>query len=203
MHEETDPGDQDLYEPFWNPMTEIPDFSIASLSRRSVVAGMGALLFPARAGAQASEANWLPVAQQPKTSVSFNDRRGRKVDLSKFKGTPIILNVWASWCAPCLVELPGLDRLQQSLRRKLLIVPVSVDRTGMEAVELVYRKLRIRHLPAYVDSQSALSMALPLPAMPSTWLVNSAGNFIAVRRGPIRWDASEERRTMQRMLQIA
>ena len=66
--------------------------------------------------------------------ITFNDAAGNAIKLSSFKGKTVLLNLWATWCAPCREEMPSLDRLQQALgSEKFEVVALSLDRAGLEA----------------------------------------------------------------------
>src|SRR2546427_178999 len=68
--------------------------------------------------------------------LQFVDGTGKSISLSDFRGRPLLLNIWATWCLPCRKEMPSLDRLQAKFDpQKFLVLPLSIDRGGIPAVE--------------------------------------------------------------------
>src|SRR5215471_15696650 len=90
---------------------------------------------------------------EPAAAVRFEDDRGQPRSLADFRGKIVLLNVWATWCAPCLKEIPALDRLAAALNgAEFAVVTVSIDRKGIDAVRKVFAELGVRKLPIYIDS---------------------------------------------------
>jgi thiol-disulfide isomerase/thioredoxin len=114
--------------------------------------------------------NFTPTnPRRPAPIEPFYDADGRELTLQGFGGKVVLLNLWATWCAPCLKELPSLDRLQAELGGdRFQVVAVSVDRRGVEAVRPYFEKLKIEHLAIYVESKDRLAQALGLQILPST-----------------------------------
>jgi len=129
---------------------------------------------------------------RPAPIEPFYDVNGNEVTLQGFGGKVVLLNLWATWCAPCLQELPSLDRLQAQLGSdRFAVVAVSVDRRGVEAVRPFFEKLKITHLPIYVESHDRLAQALGLQVLPSTIIVGPHGIMAGKMIGAAEWDAPE------------
>jgi thiol-disulfide isomerase/thioredoxin len=134
--------------------------------------------------------------------VSFTDGDGRPMRLSDFRGKTILLNVWATWCAPCREEMPALDRLQAKLGSPgFEVVALSIDRGGAVAVWGFYEKLGIQKLRIYVDATAQASSDLNAIGLPTTLLVNAEGREIGRKIGPAEWDSPEVVRVIQKYLE--
>ena len=83
---------------------------------------------------------------QPAPPISFVDRDGNTVRLSDFAGKLVVLNLWATWCAPCLREMPSLDRMQERLGDDVTVLAISEDRGGSKIVEPFIEKLGLKSL---------------------------------------------------------
>ena len=122
--------------------------------------------------------------------VAFNDPDGHSVTLAKFRGSPVLLNLWASWCAPCVKELPTLDKLAQSQRVRVLAI--SQDDGPHASVVAFLDKLNARHLGSYQDPQMAWSGALgPDTVLPTTILYDSNGKEVWRYVGGLDWTSPE------------
>jgi thiol-disulfide isomerase/thioredoxin len=128
----------------------------------------------------------------PATAISFSDAEGRTRSVADFKGKVVLLNVWATWCVPCRTEMPALDRLQASLGGDgFQVVPVSIDRGGLETIRKFYSDIGIRNLAMYVDSSGQVLRQVIAFGLPTTLLIDGAGQEIGRVIGPAEWDAPE------------
>ncbi len=104
----------------------------------------------------------------------------------------MLLNVWATWCVPCRKEIPALDRLQASLGgADFEVVPVSIDRGGLETVRKFYNEIGIRNLAMYVDSSGQVLRQVRALGLPTTLLVDREGREVGRLIGPAEWDAPD------------
>ena len=111
--------------------------------------------------------------------------------LENFKGRTILLNVWATWCAPCIKEMPTLDELQKELgSEKFQVVTVSLDRTQEEA-QLWFAENGIENLTAYHDGSFALSAKLEVRGLPISVLYDKYGRENARVAGDADWASPE------------
>ena len=176
----------------------------STLLRRDVLAlGMAAAAAAGPSGAQEAYA-WQSVGQPLKEPIVFVDDRGHRRELAEFRGRPVLLNLWATWCAPCVLELPALDRVQRDFgARRLMVLPLSLDRQGMPAVRQAYRRLKLRHLPSFVDVTGVSATRLGIKGLPATWAIAATGEVVARRRGAAEWDDEAERRQLRELLNLA
>jgi thiol-disulfide isomerase/thioredoxin len=129
---------------------------------------------------------------RPAPIEPFFDADGNEVSLHQFGGKVVLLNLWATWCAPCVQELPSLDRLQAQLGGdRFQVVAVSVDRRGADAVRPFFEKLGIAHLPIYVEPKNQLAQTLGLQVLPSTIVIAPHGLMVGNIIGAVEWDAPE------------
>jgi len=131
-----------------------------------------------------------PAVPAPRTAFTGMD--GARLRLDDFKGSVVLLNFWATWCAPCVREMPSLDRLQARLRPEgLRVLAVSIDRGGAAVVAPFAEKLGLKHLELYLDPKSELSRAFALGGVPSTFLIGAGGRVVRAMVGPAEWDSEE------------
>lgn len=131
-------------------------------------------------------------APQPVADIRFQDAEGRPVSLSNFRGKVVLLNVWATWCAPCRKEMPALDRLQQKLGgAEFQVIALSIDNSGPVAVRRFYDEIGIRTLAVYVDPSMEASGKLRTVGIPTTLLLDREGRERWRKTGPAEWDSPE------------
>jgi thiol-disulfide isomerase/thioredoxin len=131
---------------------------------------------------------------KPAADIAFNNPDGGEISLADFHGSPVLVNLWASWCAPCVKELPTLDRLAQShdVDGELGVIAVSQDSGPHASVVAFLNKLKIKDLGAYQDSKMALSGALgPDTVLPTTILIDAQGREVWRYVGDLDWTSPE------------
>ena len=123
----------------------------------------------------------------PKTA--FADEGGAEISLDAFRGKIVILNFWATWCHPCMKEMPSLDRLASQLpTEKFAVVTVNEDRGGVAVAKPVLERLGIHGLALYTDPGGHLSHDLGVRGFPTTVLIGRDGNLLGNHEGEIDWD---------------
>jgi|EndMetStandDraft_5_1072996.scaffolds.fasta_scaffold11877_2 thiol-disulfide isomerase/thioredoxin len=135
------------------------------------------------------------------TDFTFSDGSGRNLTLDNFRGTLILVNVWATWCPPCKEEMASLNHLVLLLANKnIKIVPISVDVSGTLTVRSFYERLGLNNLSIYVDPSKNVMDALGITGIPTTILIGRDGREIGRTVGPAQWDAPE---SVKRITEIA
>lgn len=133
--------------------------------------------------------------------IAFQDVQGGKHTFAEFRGKAVLLNIWATWCAPCRKEMPTLDRLQSKLGSDhFQVVALSIDRDGVSAVKSFYDEIGIRALAIYVDPTMDAQAKLGIVGVPTTLLVDREGREIARYTGPAEWDHADVVAMVQRYL---
>lgn len=118
----------------------------------------------------------------------LRDEAGEAVVLKDRGGKVRLINIWATWCAPCVEELPSLDALQRKLGGDdFAVVAVSMDRGGFDDIRPFLKKTGISHLSVYWDENGAFSRALEVKGLPVTFLVDRGGRIIGKAVGPADW----------------
>ena len=124
--------------------------------------------------------------------VTFKDEDSQDISLSHFLGTPVLLNLWATWCAPCIAEMPALDQLQASLpEASLTIITLSLDRGGLAEIEPFWEKTKLMSLKMYFDTTMSAGQTLSARGLPTTLLINREGREVARIEGPAEWASPE------------
>lgn len=128
--------------------------------------------------------------------VTFEDGDGRPARLSAFRGRPVLLNMWATWCGPCVVEMPSLDGLAARPGGTIEILAVSQDSDGRQKVSDFFREHHFQRLIPYLDSQMGLMTALHLDTLPTTILFDSQGREVWRMTGMADWQSPRAARLL-------
>ena len=120
------------------------------------------------------------------SDLQFIDPAGKPVTIAAFAGKPVLLNLWATWCAPCVAEMPTLDGLADRLDGKLTVLAVSQDLEGAAKVDPFFRNAQFKRLQPYRDPQAALSIAYQAN-LPTTILFDSQGREVWRMLGGVNW----------------
>ena len=131
-------------------------------------------------------------APQSLPEIRFQDGDGKPHTLSDFRGKVVLLNVWATWCAPCRKEMPALDRLQQTLGGgEFEVVALSINSGGPAVMRRFYEEIGIRALAIYVDPTTEATGKLRTLGIPTTLLLDREGRERWRKTGPAEWDSPE------------
>lgn len=150
------------------------------------------LWLAASASAETQRSFIMSEAPRPVPAIQFVDGEDKPLTLADFHGRTVLLNIWATWCVPCRKEMPELDRLQAGLGGPdFEVVPLSIDRRGLEVVKKFYSEIGIQHLSQYVDTTNTVSGALGIIGLPTTLLIDRQGQELARLIGPAEWDSPE------------
>lgn len=137
----------------------------------------------------------------PTPNEDFQGSLGEAVTLAKFKGKVVVLNFWASWCGPCIAEMPTLDALQADLGPAgLEVVAVSLDRDGIKQAAPFFRKTGVKNLALYTDRLSDLFQELNGSALPTTYILDRDGRVVSVYVGATNWVSPRIKAELQKYL---
>ena len=113
-------------------------------------------------------------------SITFLDSKNKQINLKNYHGNLILLNFWATWCAPCKEEMPSLDKLQTTENLdNLKIFPVNIGNESVEKVQNFYKNLKIHNLEFFFDNPVTLAKMLSLRGIPTSVLFDKDGNEFA------------------------
>jgi thiol-disulfide isomerase/thioredoxin len=125
-------------------------------------------------------------------SPNFQDKMGQPVNLDSFKGKVVVLNFWATWCPPCIAEMPALDKLQSELGGKdFTVIAISTDRDGIKKSAPFYRRAGIKNLALYNDKRGSLLDAFGAKNLPITLVLDREGRVVGRIEGAANWDSTE------------
>ncbi len=121
--------------------------------------------------------------------VSFQDADDKDLDFSQYKGKVVMINMWATWCPPCVRELPALERFKAKFEQdKFVMLPISIDQDGKQKVQPFLKSLKMESFESYYDQKQALGTVFPLDTIPATFILNKQGELIAFVRTFVDWD---------------
>ncbi len=132
------------------------------------------------------------VWETPRTvpELHFEDGEGTPLTLADFQGKVVLLNIWATWCAPCREEMPTLDSLQAELGGdRFEVVALSIDHAGIEVVQDFYREVGVEHLRQYIDPTAMAGSTLGVVGVPTTLLLDSRGRELGRLLGIAEWNS--------------
>ena len=129
---------------------------------------------------------------KPMPDIAFQDASGKPVKLSDWKGRVVLINLWATWCAPCRKEMPDLAKLQKELGSdQFEVVAISVDRKGAEASSAFLKETAADNLKLYVEPSTRIVNDLQSAGLPATILVDREGRELGRLLGPADWASPE------------
>jgi len=128
-----------------------------------------------------------PQVGQPLADFTLGNLRGQPVQLSALRGTVVFLNVWATWCAPCVDEMPTIQRLYERLQpRGLQVVTISLDALGTQVVTPFMHKYQLT-FPVLLDPQSTIERLYHTRGVPESFIVDKQGRLVEKVVGPRDW----------------
>ncbi len=132
------------------------------------------------------------VSERPDFSkAGFMNDTQQMVQIDDFRGRVVLVNLWATWCAPCLVEMPALDRLQETLGGDdFEVVAISLDKNADKAREWL-KTNEIDNLAFYTDERLTLHADFGAKGLPTSYLIDPKGRLIGYLEGDAAWDAAD------------
>lgn len=124
---------------------------------------------------------------KPPPDFTFPDLSGERVSLADHRGKVVLVNIWATWCPPCVKEMPSMEELYQRLQKyDFEILAVSVDVLGRKAVAPFMKKNQLT-FPALLDSDGSISLSYGTTGVPESFIIDKEGNLANKIIGPINW----------------
>ena len=150
------------------------------------------LLFTSNTSAdQKPDIKNLKIHKDPKqvSNIVFKDYKDLAVSLEDFKDSLVLINFWATWCAPCKEEMPSLDILQSNKKiNNLIILPINVGKENVNKAKKFFEDLKIKNLKLYYDDSVKLANNFSLIGLPTTILINKNGEEFARILGSIDFE---------------
>lgn len=124
---------------------------------------------------------------RPAANLTIQDVNGKAIPVSEFKGKVVLINMWATWCPPCVRELPALQQLYYEHEHEgLIVIALAQDADGWKKITPFFEEYRIK-LPVYLDEAQTLYRALEVRGLPTTFVMNRKGEFVAKIEGFTDW----------------
>ncbi|WP_421708103.1 TlpA disulfide reductase family protein [Algihabitans sp.] len=144
----------------------------------------------------------LPPVEAPQRSFTLvRDGVEQSIALEDLSGDVLLVNFWATWCAPCIHEMPSLDQLQADLAEEgLQVVAISVDRGGLSQIEPFFVDLRLDDLAVYLDPKGELARDLDVRGLPSSYLIDRNGQVVGAMQGAYDWAADDAKALIRHYL---
>jgi thiol-disulfide isomerase/thioredoxin len=131
---------------------------------------------------------------QPVSDAAFTTPDGAEHRLSDWQGQVVVLNFWATWCAPCRVEMPMLDALQRDMGGpEFAVLPVATGRNPPEGIRRFYDEAGITDLPVFLDPRQGLAREMAVLGLPVTVVLNRQGQEVARLTGEADWNSPSAR----------
>lgn len=122
--------------------------------------------------------------------ISFLSPEGKAISWNSFQGKFTLVNIWATWCSPCVVELPTLQKLGEVFEEEMSVIAISVDMTGdQERLRAFLKPRNISDFALYFDKNKEIQKKMPLRGIPTTFLLNPDGKLLYVFEGEANWSA--------------
>jgi thiol-disulfide isomerase/thioredoxin len=130
----------------------------------------------------------------PVADVAFEDAEGRRVSLADWRGKWLVVNFWATWCAPCREEMPSLDALQREMGgESFAVVPIATGHNPLPGIAKFFAETGVTALPVYCDPRQALAREAGVLALPVTLIVDPEGREVARLLGGADWSGESAR----------
>lgn len=138
---------------------------------------------------------------QPVSDKPFQTPEGEDVTLADYQGKIVVLNFWATWCAPCRKEMPALDRLQAEFGGDSFeVVTVATGRNAVPGIRRFFAEEGVTHLPILLDPRQALARDMAVLGLPITVILDTEGQEIARLRGDAEWDSDSAKAIVSALL---
>lgn len=138
---------------------------------------------------------------QAPPDAAFLSADGASHSLAEFRGRGMVVNCWATWCVPCVAEMPSLEALSKAMApHDIAVLPLSSDRGGADAVRNWYQQHGITALPVLLDPKGAFARSLKARGIPTTVIVNTGGQMVARLEGAANWASPEAQQLIQKLV---
>ncbi|MEC4728004.1 TlpA family protein disulfide reductase [Shewanella sp. D64] len=123
--------------------------------------------------------------------VNFKDTKGGSIQLKEFKGKLVMVNLWATWCAPCIKEIPQMENIRQvNKNNNLVVIPISIDEES-DKVQAFLERHKFGHYQTWLDPKKNIDQVMPADVVPATYFFDGSGNLVGFLRGYLDWGDKE------------
>ena len=133
----------------------------------------------------------LSHAGEAAPKVMFEKSPGAKTSVAGFRGQRVLVNLWATWCAPCIAEMPDLDKLAAAKGAKLLVLPLSQDMEGWQAVNKFFKPGKFKMLKPMLDQPGSFAEKIGARGLPMSVLYDEKGREVWRVAGTLKWGSAE------------
>lgn len=134
--------------------------------------------------------------------LPFIDETGASHSLAEYRGKVVVLNLWATWCAPCREEMPALSRLQAELGgERFQVVTLATGRNSQVKIAQFFEEVGATNLPRFQDEKQTIARAMGVIGLPVTVLIDAEGREVARLIGGAQWDGPEARKVIDALLE--
>lgn len=153
-------------------------------------------------GPQVPLSGTLDISQRGKAApdVTFADPEGKTTSLAAFKGKPVLVNLWATWCGPCVVEMPTLDALADREKDRLVVLTVSQDMQNLDKIKPFFDQKGFKTIEPFTDKENNLGFSYMTGVMPTTVLYDAQGKEVWRMIGGMDWNGSRASALMEETL---
>jgi thiol-disulfide isomerase/thioredoxin len=195
------------FEPRHRARPSLPGF-VLMISCRAIVAALvlaASTLGPAAGQTDEPErmklGEFIPAAPpQPAPELAFTDMAGKLASLDDFKGKFVVLNLWATWCQPCLKEMPSLAAMQAQLGSSLTVLALSEDRGAAVSVRPFLDKHGLDQLKVFLDPNSTASHAFEVRGLPTSLVIGGDGKVLGKVEGAADWNSDQMRAALTKLM---
>lgn len=132
--------------------------------------------------------------------VTFTDTEGGEINLKQYKGKVVMVNLWATWCAPCIKEIPQMENIRQTnIDKDLVVLPISIDEES-EKVKPFLARHGLAHYKTWLDPNKNIDQVMPADIVPATYLFDGSGNLIGFLRGYLDWGDKEVQPYLEKLV---
>ena len=139
----------------------------------------------------------LPSAPQ----VEFTNKAGEKMRLQDFKGKTVLLNFWATWCPPCIKEMPALNKIAKEFKDKdFVVIAIATGRQGKETPDRFLKKRELNDIISYHDPDQNFMRLMDIQTLPVSFIVGKDGKMQGGVIGMTEWDSPEALTALRELL---
>lgn len=132
--------------------------------------------------------------------VTFTDTEGGEINLKQYKGKLVMVNLWATWCAPCIKEIPQMENIRQTnIDKDLIVLPISIDEES-EKVKPFLARHGLAHYKTWLDPNKDIDQVMPADVVPATYVFDGSGNLIGFLRGYLDWGDEDVQPYLEKLI---